>query len=134
MIISVILVMEILMSDNILDLKNLVIMINQEKEKASNLCLDEGCQIQVGDPKPLVKVINYIINYLQQITEAPLEIGLDLREEDYLLTIMAYSTTEKLPPISARLAEVLLDYRASYEVIHQAGTNVQLKIKFKKSD
>lgn len=120
------------MPETTIDLKKLIVLINQGKDMEANLILDEGCLIYVNDPKPLVKVINYFINYLQPLTNLPLEIGLDLRESEYLLTIMAYTEEKELPEISDRLPEVLKDYAASYELRQDTGTDIQFKILFKK--
>jgi len=120
------------MSETLIDLKKLVVLINQGKDMDANLILDEGCIIYAEDPKPLVKVINYFLNYLQPLTTLPLEIGLDLRENEFLLTIMAYTETTDFPEISDRISEVLEEYDARYEVKQDTGTDIQFKILFKK--
>lgn len=115
-----------------LDLKNLIILIKEEKDLQANLILDEGCQLAVSDPKPLIKILNYIINYLNQLTESPLEIGLDLRDREYLLNMMAFSPASELPPISDNLSEALQAYNAAYEVKHEKGSYIQFIIKFQR--
>jgi hypothetical protein len=119
------------MSENTIDLKNLLLRIHQAKDINANLCLDEGCQIIGSDPTTLVKVLNYFINLLQPLTELPLEIGLDLRDDGALLTLMAYSKTDGSPQVSDNVANALQEYNASYEIIHQPGVNIQCKISFK---
>ena len=51
------------MSENRVDLKQLIMLIKDNKNFEANLILDEGCILMTEDPKPLVKVVNYIINY-----------------------------------------------------------------------
>ena len=81
---------------------------------------------------PQVKSLNYLINYLKQITQQPLEISLDLRENDYLLSLMAYSEAAELPAISGQLDEALKSYNASKNVIHEKNKYVQIKLSFTK--
>lgn len=119
------------MSENNIDLKNLLLLINQAKDMDANLCLDGGCYITGSDSKTLVKVINYFINLLQPLTTRPLEIGLDLKEDGSLLTLMAYTETKEPPTISDNVAGALKEYNAAYELVHQPGVNIQCKITFK---
>lgn len=119
------------MSDSFIDLKNLLLRIHQAKDLNANLCLDEGCHITGSDPTTLVKVINYFVNLLQPLTTLPLEIGLDLKDDGALLTLMAYSETDGTPQVSDNVAGALQEYNASYEVVHQPGVNIQCKISFK---
>jgi hypothetical protein len=44
------------------DLKSLLFMIKENKNIEANLILDEGCLLETEDVKPLVKVINYLLN------------------------------------------------------------------------
>lgn len=119
------------MSENTIDLKNLLLRIHQAKDINANLCLDEGCQINGSDPTTLVKVINYFINLLHPLTTLPLEIGLDLKDDGALLTLMAYSETDGPPQVSDNVAGALEEYHANYEIVHQPGVNIQCKITFK---
>lgn len=119
------------MSENTFDLKNLLLRIHQAKDINANLCLDEGCHIHGSDPTTLVKVLNYFINLFQPITTLPLEIGLDLKEDGALLTLMAYTETDGPPQVSENVTGALQEYNASYEIIHQPGVNIQCKITFK---
>jgi hypothetical protein len=120
------------MPANRYDLKQLIYLIKDNKDFDANLILDEGCSIATEDPKPLIKSLNYLINYLKQITQQPLEISLDLREKDYLLSLMAYSETAELPAISEQLDEALKSYNANKNVIHEKNKYVQIKLSFTK--
>ncbi len=94
--------------------------------------IDEGCGIDTEDPKPLLKVLNYLINYLKQLTKSPLEISLDLHDKDCLLSLMAYSDAAELPEISEQLDESLKLYNASKKVIHEKDKYIQIKLSFVK--
>ena len=91
------------MSDNRVDLKRLILLIKENKDFEANLILDEGCILETSDPKPLVKVINYFINYLNQLSGQPLEISLDLRNHDNLLSFMVYTDKQDLPAVSSEV-------------------------------
>ena len=118
------------MPENRVDLKRLILLIKENKEFEANLILDEGCVLETSDPKPLVKVINYFINYLNQISAQPLEIALDLRNNDNLMSLMVYTDVQELPAVNAEIDEVLKSYQASLEKIHEKGKYVQFKISF----
>jgi hypothetical protein len=118
------------MAENRVDLKRLIILIKENKGFDGNLILDEGCVLHTDDPKPLVKVINYTINYLGQLSEQPIEISLDLRTGDYLLSLMVYTDIAELPDMSSELDGVLQSYKATLEKIHENGKYIQFKISF----
>ncbi len=113
------------------DLKQLLYLIDQNKNTRMHLNLDEGCTIQTDQPDALVKVINYIINYLQQLTDRPLDIGLELRSDSYVMNFMVLFEGDKLPELSGdKMEAALKDYNASHELIHEQGRYVQFKITF----
>ena len=118
------------MSDTRVDLKRLILLIKENKDFEANLILDEGCMLETSDPKPLIKVINYIINYLNQVSDQPLEISLDLRLSSNLLSLMVYTDKQDLPNISSEIEDVLKTYKASMEQIHEKGKYVQIKLSF----
>ncbi len=115
-----------------IDLKSLIKFMVDQKELSANLILDEGCILQVSDAKPLVKVLNYFFNYLKQLTNHPIQVGLDLMQDHYLLSLLAYSQNETLPAISETVNDVLRQYAARYELQNQQGSFVQIKIYFQK--
>lgn len=118
------------MSENRVDLKQLIMLIKANKDFEANLILDEGCALMTEDPKPLVKVLNYIINYLGQLSDKPLEISLDLRTNDNLLSIMVYTDKTELPEVSTEIEDVLKSYKATLERIHESGKYLQFKVSF----
>jgi hypothetical protein len=118
------------MSENRVDLKQLIMLIKANKDFEANLILDEGCALMTDDPKPLVKVLNYLINYLGQLSDKALEISLDLRTSDNLLSMMVYTDKTDLPDISGEIEGVLKSYKATLEKIHESGKYVQFKISF----
>ena len=120
------------MTENTIDLKQLFYLIRDQKGLNANLNLDAGCSLEVEDPKPLIKVINYILNYLLKLTEHPLEISLDLLPETYRLSMLSFSTTEELPEISSQLKEILNDYKAGFNLEHNHGKYIQVTITFSK--
>jgi len=121
------------MSEQRIDLKQIILLIKSNKELNANLCLDEGCVVYAEDPKPLVKVINYFINYLAPLSAQPLEISLDLSGKSMLLSMLAYTAENTLPELSPKIAEALTPYQARYELVHDSGRYVQVKISFDKN-
>jgi len=121
------------MAEQRVDLKKLLLLIKDGKNFDANLCLDEGCTFETEDPTALIKVFNYLINYLKQLTAKPIEIALDLRSNDYLLSFMAYTEQKDLPPLSENLKEVLKNYSASLESVHEEGKYYQVRLSFAKA-
>ena len=120
------------MSETRYNLKQLIYLIKENKDFEANLILDEGCSIYTNDPKPLIKVLNYLINYLNQLTKQPLEISLDLREKDSLMSFMAYSDKSTLPEVSDQIDDILKTYKAEKNIVHEIGKYVQIKLNFNK--
>ena len=120
------------MSEKLVDLKRLILLIKDNKDFDANLILDEGCKFTSEDPTALVKVLNYLINYLKQLSSQALEISLDLREKDFLLSMMAYTEQSDLPAMNDQVNDVLKDYNASVNKIHEAGKYLQFKVSFAK--
>jgi len=120
------------MAGGMTNLKTLLIMIKDNKDFDANLILDEGCILNTDDQTSLIKVLNYLINYLKQLTDKPLEIGLDLRSADYLLSMMAFTDRNEFPEMSDSIEEALKPYKATHEIINQPGKYIQSKITFKK--
>jgi hypothetical protein len=118
------------MSETRVDLKQLIMLIKDTKNLEANLILDEGCTLMTEDPKPLVKVLNYIINYLGQLSDQALEISLDLRSSDHLLSFMVYTDKTELPAVSSEIDDVLKTYKATLDKIHESGKYVQFKVSF----
>ena len=120
------------MAEQRIDLKQLLHLIHDNKEFDVNFILDEGCVIYAEDPKPLIKVLNYLINYLTPLTTQPLEISLDLRGGDILLSMMAYSDKSDQPAINEQVINTMKDYNGALDQVHEAGKYLQFKLTFSK--
>ena len=115
-----------------LDLKKLIQVIYDQKDIEAELILDEGCVITIEDQAPLVKVINYFLNYLHALTSGPLNIGLDLMGDQILMSFIAYTAEGSVPEISPNVSDALKSFNANFEKEHKAGSYVQIKIHFSK--
>lgn len=121
-----------IMDENTIDLKQLLFLIKETKQSTANLILDEGCTITCTDQKPLVKMINYVMNYLERLTDRPLEISLDLMPEAYALNFLAYSTQDEFQALSTHVEETLSDFQATLQLIHEKGRYLQIRFLFKR--
>ncbi len=115
-----------------IDLKRLIQLINDQKNLNANLCLDEGCAVEAEDQTALIQVLNYFINYLNQLGDQSIEISLDLLMEGALVSMITYTAQDPLPEISAKVGAALEKYNAYYETDHSPGTYAQIKIHFKR--
>ena len=120
------------MNEHTVDLKTFIQLIVDQKDIETNLILDEGCTFDTDDPKPLIKVINYVINYLSQLSDSPLAISLDLMPDNYRLSFMAYTDKEELEAFSDQVGEALKDYNAAIDIKHEKGKYVQIILTFKR--
>lgn len=120
------------MNEKTIDLKQLLLLICDQKDSNVNLNLDEGCTFEADDPRPLVKVLNYLINFMAQLTDRPVEISLDLQATSFRLTFLSYTTASSIPELSPNLSDTLDDYQASYKSEHKNGNYFQLTLMFQK--
>ena len=121
------------MPQGTIDLKQLIYLIKENTaDMRANLILDEGCTISAEDPKPLIKILNYLINYLSALTSHPLEISLDLHPDKYTLGLMAFVENVDPPPLSENLQHALEEFKATLEKVHEPGRYLLLKVLFNK--
>ena len=119
------------MSGKPLDLKNLVMMIATQKDFEAEYSMDQGCSIETEDPKPLVKVINYMLNFISQNAPNYAVVSLELRDKFYKLSFIGNSDS----PIAAlslneQIADVLKSYNATCELIIDREKSLRLEIEF----
>lgn len=113
-----------------MDLRELLILIVEQKGTNADLCLDYGCTIAAADPRPLVKVINYILNYLTQLTDETIQINLNAQLKEHHISFIVYHKLAELPPVNQELRAVIESYRGRLEFEHQPGKYVQFRLVF----
>ena len=113
-----------------LDLRKLLLMVEEKKEMNAKLSLEFDCILEVDDAKPLVKVINYSINYLTPLTDKPIQISLNAQRDGYMLSFAVFTEKTELPALSDQLDDALKPYNASVELTHEQGKFVQIMIIF----
>lgn len=120
------------MEKEMIDLRDLIMMIKEKKEMNANLALEFDCRLEVEDYKPLVKVINYAINYIGQLATQPMQISLNAGGAGYLLGFTAFTEQAEFPPISDQVVEALTPYQASIQLNGEPGKYVKLLLTFKR--
>ena len=55
------------MEKETVDLRDLILMIKEQKQVNANFSLEFDCVIETDNITPLIKVINYAINYINQL-------------------------------------------------------------------
>jgi len=118
------------MTESSIDLGNLLNYIIDQKKVETTLKISPDCKVNAEDPKPLVKIINYLINYLKQITSDTLSVTLNTQSSGCLLCFIVSTDFEKLPPLSDKLNQALKPYNAAYRVVFEEGKYVQIIINF----
>ena len=114
-----------------IDLRNLILMIKEQKQINVNLALEFDCLIETDDVKPLVKVINYAINYISQLTDQPLQISLNASISGITIGFTAFIVSLDLPAINPQVNEALVPYNAVLEQKSEPGKYTQLLISFR---
>jgi hypothetical protein len=120
------------MEKEIIDLRDLILMIKEQKQVNANLALEFDCVIETDDVKSLVKVINYAINYINQLTDQPQQISLNASMSSITIGFTTFTELSDLPAISPQLNEALVPYNAVLEQKGEPGKYTQLLITFKK--
>jgi len=117
-------------TDSSIDLGNLLNFILDKKKVDTNLSIAPECKINAGDPKPLVKIINYLINYLKKITKETINISLNTQTSGCLLCFIVSTDLKQLPPLSDNLNEALKEYFAAMRVVFEEGKYAQIILIF----
>lgn len=116
----------------VIDLRDLMNKIQEMKKMDANLALEFDCVIEVEDINPLVKVINYSINYISQLTDQQLQISLNQSMSGITLSFTAFTEKEDRPAINEQVVEALKAYQADIELKGEVGKFAQLLISFEK--
>lgn len=118
------------MTESPIDLGNLLNYILKNKDVNASAHINPDCFVKSGDPKPLVKIINYLLNYLHEITQDTIDVSLKTQSEGCLLCFIASTDEKQLPPLSENLKDTLRDYNAAIKVVFEEGKYAQLLICF----
>ena len=114
------------------DFRDLMMTIQENKEMNANLSLEFDCVIEVEDVKPLVKVINYAINYIAQLSDEQMQISVNATLSNITLGFTTFTSKETFPPINEQAQDLLKQYSASMELKSEVGKYAQLLIVFTK--
>lgn len=112
------------------DLRELILLIKQNKDFDSHLCLDIGCKIESDDVKPLIRAINYIINYLKESGRGEIQIDLDSHHSKHQLVFIVHTEETNLPDPSERLNSILKTYNSTFEWVFDPGKYVKCQLTF----
>lgn len=113
-----------------INLRELILLVKENKDFDSHLCLDLGCSIQSDDAKPLIKAINYIINYLKEAGEGEIQIDLDSHHSKHQLVFIIHTAKIIFPPVSEQLHAALISYDASAEWFFEPGKYAKCQLIF----
>ena len=113
-----------------IEIGSLLKYIIEKKDINSNLTIDQTCTINADDPKPLIKIINYLINYLNQINEGVIDISLKDQTDGCLLCFIISTNKNQLPPISDNLNDALKKFNAAMRIVFEEGKYAQILINF----
>lgn len=118
------------MAESNIDLGNLLKFVVENKKIKAQLKADQTCSVAADDPKPLIKVFNYILNYLNLSSKDIIDINLKGQSRGSLLCFIISTDKKELTPISDKMQDVLRDYNATMRIIFESGMYVQVLIYF----
>jgi hypothetical protein len=118
------------MSDQLQDLRELLLYISEKKEFNGNLELEHDCKVDSSDIKPLVKVINYIINFLENESKEMIYITLNKNNENITLVFTQKTDKPEMAEISSQVSDTLNDYKAKLEKTFKENTFIKILITF----
>jgi len=98
----------------------------------ANLELEFDCVIEVEDITPLVKVINYAINYITELSDEQMQISVNATLSNITLGFTTFTSKETFPPINQQAQDLLKQYSAAMELKSEVGKYAQLLIIFTK--
>jgi hypothetical protein len=106
-------------------------MIADKKDADATFSLDQGCTIITDDAKPLIKVINYMFNFVSESTKAAMEVSLELRDKYYMLSFISNSASplENLS-LADGINDALKAYNANAELLIDGGSSLRVAITF----
>ena len=114
------------------DLRNLMMTIQEKKQMNANLELEFDCIIEVEDLTPLVKVINYAINYITQLSDQQMQINVNATLSNITIGFTTFTDKQTFPPINPQAQDMLKTYSATLELKSEVGKYAQLLIVFTK--
>jgi hypothetical protein len=114
-----------------IDLRDLLLKIKEQKQMNANLTLEFDCVIETEDVTPLIKVINYCINYISQLTDQQQQISLNASMSGLTIGFTAFTSKTELPEINPQVREILVPYDAVLEQKGESGKYTQLLINIK---
>ena len=118
------------MENEIIDLRDLMIMIKEKKGMEATLAMEYDCKIEVGDIEPLIKMINYAINYINQLAEQPMQISLYAGNKVHTLVFTTFTSKSEFPPVSEKVSQALEPYQGTIEFDSEPGKFAQIKLAF----
>lgn len=117
-------------TESTIDLGNLLNFIIDQKKVNTTVDIGPECKVNAEDPKPLVKIINYLLNYLSQITDDAINVSLNTQSSGCLLCFIVSTNETKLPPLSDNLNDALKQYYAAMRVVFEEGKYAQIILNF----
>ena len=118
------------MSTPPIELKGLLTYILQNKDVESRTELSTEYILPSNDPKPLIKIINYLLNYLKQMTKDPIDISLKEQSMGCLLSFIISTDYDELPALSDNLVDALKLYNGAMRVVFEKAMYLQILICF----
>ncbi len=113
-----------------LDLRNLLMLIVDQKKLDVDLAMDLGCQIDITDPKPLVRVLNYCFNFLRQLSDQQIKVTLNRLEEAIRISMLVPTDVLEPPTFSSEVDKLLQRYQAFSDPSFEPGKYCQILITF----
>jgi hypothetical protein len=115
------------------DLKQLILLIAEKKDVDADYSLDQGCVLPNADQATMIKIINYLYNYVGQHTKTTFPVALELKATQYVLTIVVYSESEVANlSINPQVVEAIISQNGQVKIIIDNPKLFRIVISFAK--
>ncbi len=84
--------------NSVIDLKQLLILINDDRDRDAELCLDLDCRIATREPEALIQNLRTIITYIRSETQGTLSIGLSALRDAFDVVVVGRTDAATVSP------------------------------------
>ena len=109
-------------------LREWIIALHEKKRFPAHLCLDTGCTLVVEKIKPLVIVLNALVDHLRSVSTQEIQIDLDAHQNKDQLVLIVHTQRMEKPVLSDTITEAMREIGAEFyeEFVPQQYLKYQL--------
>ncbi len=115
-----------------INLKQIIEWVYSDRLPHAHLCLDLGCTLTFQDPKPLARIVEDVIEYLQSISNEEIQIDLDAHNNKHQLVFIIHTDKDRLTALPRNTMDAVKQYRGEWCTEFEPRKYFKIQITFKK--